>query len=95
VINYSRVKHIKKYKLDEELQLLLHGQLRYKSLEEWIHHYPDILYYHMYLPGKLELVKISITKAAFIEFKKSLAKKFPELFKQMIVRQLRMKTTPH
>jgi hypothetical protein len=95
VTKYIRIKQIKKYKLDEELQLLLNGELRYKSLQQWISQYPDILYNHLYLPGKMELVKVTITKTAYIEFKKSLAKKFPELFKQMILRQLKMKATPH
>lgn len=59
------------------------------KLQDWINLYPDIVYYHIYLPGKLELVKITLTSNAYIEFKKCLAKMFPDLFKQMIIKQLK------
>ncbi len=90
-----RYKLVKKYKLEEQVQLLLDGQLRYMSLLDWIRLYPDVLYKHIYLPGKFELVKISIVKPAYVEFKKSLAKMYPELFKQMIEKQLKAKSTLH
>ena len=64
------------------------------KLQDWINLYPDIVYYHIYLPGKLELVKITLTSNAYIEFKKCLAKMFPDLFKQMIIKQQNAKATP-
>lgn len=89
-----RLKQVKKYSLDEDVQLLLDGQLRIMTLEAWINLYPDVLYNHIYLPGKLQLVKVTIVKSAYIEFKKSLAKMFPDLFKKMIIKQSNAKATP-
>ena len=86
--NYRKTK-LKRYELCEDLQLLHYGKLRYLKLQDWINLYPDIVYYHIYLPGKLELVKITLTSNAYIEFKKCLAKMFPDLFKQMIIKQLK------
>jgi hypothetical protein len=79
----------KKFDLSEEIQLSLYGKLHYKSLDEWIRLHPNVVYNHLYLPGKLFLVKITITKTAYLEFKKSLATLYPELFKQMIEKQLK------
>ena len=86
--NYRKNK-LKRYELCEDIQLLHYGKLRYMKLQDWINLYPDIVYYHIYLPGKLELVKITLTSNAYIEFKKCLAKMFPDLFKQMIIKQLK------
>jgi hypothetical protein len=86
--NYRKTK-LKRYELCEDLQLLHYGKLRYMKLQDWINLYPDIVYYHIYLPGKLELVKITLTSNAYVEFKKCLAKMFPDLFKQMIIKQLK------
>lgn len=79
------------YKLNDNVQLLMNGKLYYKTLSSWIEKYPDVVFNHLYLPGKLKLVKITISKIAYIEFKKSLAKMFPLLFKQMISKQLMLK----
>jgi hypothetical protein len=76
------------YKLDDDVQLLMKNRLYYMKLSSWIEKYPDVVYFHIYLPGKYSLVKITISKLAFVEFKKSLAKLFPDLFKQMIIKQL-------
>ena len=86
--NYRKNK-LKRYELCEDIQLLHYGKLRYMKLQDWINLYPDIVYYHIYLPGKLELVKITLTSNAYVEFKKCLAKMFPDLFKQMIIKQLK------
>jgi hypothetical protein len=86
--NYRKTK-LKRYELCEDLQLLHYGKLRYMKVQDWINLYPDIVYYHIYLPGKLELVKITLTSNAYVEFKKCLAKMFPDLFKQMIIKQLK------
>jgi hypothetical protein len=86
--NYRKTK-LKRYELCEDIQLLHYGKLRYLKLQDWISLYPDIVYYHIYLPGKLELVKITLTSNAYVEFKKCLAKMFPDLFKQMIIKQLK------
>ena len=89
MIRNNRKTKLKRYELCEDLQLLHYGKLRYMKLQDWINLYPDIVYYHIYLPGKLELVKITLTSNAYIEFKKCLAKMFPNLFKQMIIKQLK------
>ena len=89
MIRKYRKTKLKRYELCEDLQLLHYGKLRYMKLQDWINLYPDIVYYHIYLPGKLELVKITLTSNAYIEFKKCLAKMFPDLFKQMIIKQLK------
>jgi hypothetical protein len=78
---------MRNYKINDEVQLLQEGKLLYKKLIDWIDQYPDTVYYHLYLPGPMRLVKISITKSAYIQFKKNLAKKFPVLYKQLITKQ--------
>ena len=93
MVKYKKLKQRKRYGLNDMIQLKMNQQLHYKKLSDWINLYPDILYYHLYLPGKLELVKIYITHPAYIEFKKKLAKMFPDLFKQMIIKQLNAKAT--
>ncbi len=93
MVKYNIIKQRKRYGLNDVLQLKLKEQLHYKKLSNWINLYPDVLYYHLYLPGKLELVKIYITYPAFIKFKKKLAKMFPDLFKQMIIKQQNAKAT--
>jgi len=81
----------KKYNLSDEIQLSLYGRLHYKSLDEWIRLYPNVVFNHLYLPGKLFIVKITITKTAYLEFKKSLSVKYPGLFRQMIAKQKNLK----
>lgn len=87
-----RHKQVKKYELHEDVQLILNGQLRIMKLQLWIKLYPDVLYNHIYLPGKLQLVKVTLVKSAYIDFKKSLAKMNPDLFKQMIEKRTKKST---
>ena len=93
MVKCKKLKQRKRYGLNDMLQLRMNQQLHYKKLSDWINSYPDVLYYHLYLPGKLELVKITLTSNAYVEFKKCLAKMFPDLFKQMIIKQLKAKAT--
>ena len=77
----------KVYGIDDDLQLRQNGLLLYRKVSYWIEHYPEHVFNYLYLPVKLELYKIKLTHEAYVTLKKSLAKKNPELFKKMILKQ--------
>lgn len=77
----------KVYGIENDLQLRQNGLLRYRKVSYWIEHYPELVFNYLYLPVKLELYKIKLTHEAYVALKKSLAKRNPELFKKMILKQ--------
>jgi hypothetical protein len=77
----------KVYGVNDDLQLRQNELLRYRKVSYWIEHYPELVFNYLYLPVKLELYKIKLTHEAYVTLKKSLAKKNPELFKKMILKQ--------